>query len=128
MKFDWRCFTEEDYENIAKTTNFLNGVYVDSIWIGDVAIDLVCYSRENDTPCIDYDFYVGHEDTGYGYSVVPYDQYDGGSLYIRAGESYEQFKERAEKDFEEIIRNSKYVWESGLTLLDHANKPLEIWD
>lgn len=128
MKFDWRYFTKEDYENIVKTTDFLNGVCVASVWIGDIAIDLVCYSWENDTPYIDYDFYIGHEDTGYGYKSVPYDQYDGGTLYMRTEESYEQFKELAEKDFEEFIRNSKYVWKSGLTLLDHANKPLEIWD
>jgi hypothetical protein len=42
--------------------------------------------------------------------------------------TYEEFKIVAEKTFEKFINiNSEGRYESGLTLLDHANKPLEIW-
>ena len=130
MKFDWRYFAKEDYEKIRvrnpESKKELD--YLGSVWVGDIAIDLVNRYYGDGKNHLDYDLYVGHEDTGYGYKSIPYDYADGGGFYITEDISYEEFKVIAEKEFEEFIKvNSNGKWESGLSLLDHANKPLEIW-
>lgn len=130
MKFDWIYFMEEDYEEI-RTRNPENNNelgYLGSVCVGDIAIDLVNRYYGDGKNHLDYDLYVGHEDTGYGYkNGVPYDHADGGGFNITKDITYEEFKVIAEKEFEKYITENKDVYESGLTLLDHANKPLEFW-
>ncbi len=149
MKFDWSRFAEADYKNMLDGEEDFGQVYV-----GDICIELVVESGgfidlENeaqiDTEILMFNFYVAHEDTGYGYkneqgantddSGMPYDYAEGGGMDIPHGLSYEEFKNKAEKLFEEFItendkwsgynyKTDQYVYYS---LVEHANKPLEIW-
>ena len=149
MKFDWRNFTEEDYNKMTNGEEDFGQVYV-----GDICIELVVEEggfidleneTQNHTERILCNFYVAHEDTGYGYKNehgantdgdgMPYDYAEGGDMDMPYGLSYEEFKNKAEKLFEEFItENDKwsgynYKTEQYLnySLIDHANRPLEIW-
>lgn len=137
MKFDWRKFTEDDYNKyIAKRKEKIYDAhdYIGSVYVGDISIDLIDCGEVN---LLNYDFYVFHEDTGYGYKddVIPYDYAEGDGMAVPYGLSYEEFKIKAEIMFEDYI--TKYdnwrVWDCGkkgymeYSLVEHANRPLEIW-
>ena len=121
MKFDWSKFTKEDYEKyIGKCFDFED--YIGAVHVGDISIDLINYGEEN---LLAYDFYVAHEDTGYGYKndTLPYDYADGDGMNIPCDLSYEEFKDKAEKLFVEYIESYK----GDYSLIEHANRPLEMW-
>ena len=128
MKFDWRNFTEEDYCKYIKKRNagvFDCEDYIGSVHIGDISIDLVDFGEEE---FLAYDFYVAHEDTGYGYKLgvpydIPYDYADGSTVDIPYDLSYNEFKAKAEKLFMEYIE----AYNGSYSLVEHANRPLEIW-
>lgn len=118
MKFDWRRFTETDYEKYVKNPFYDD--YIGAVLIGDICIDLLIH----DDNAVSYDFYVAHEDSGYGYkNDIPYDYADGGEIDISCELSYDSFKDKAEKIFMNYIMDYK----GNYSLVDHANKPLEIW-
>lgn len=127
MKFDWRNFTEADYNSM------LNGNvdYCGAVHIGDICIEFVVESgsfineiliREAYVMC---NFYVAHEDTGYGYKndVLPYDYADGFDMEIPYELSYDEFKAKVVKLSMEYIE----AYKGNYSLVEHANKPLEIW-
>ena len=74
-----------------------------------------------------YDFYVAHENTGYGYknNFLPYDYADGGAMNVPYRMSYEKFVEKAEELFEDYIRMNDKMCD--YSLVEHANRELEIW-
>lgn len=125
MKFDWSNFTEADYnkyigKRMAKIFDSHN--YIGAVHIGDISIDLVDCGEEN---LLVYDFYVAHEDTGYGCEngIIPYDYADGDGMDIPYELSYDEFKNKAEKLFVDYIESYKGYY----SLIEHANRPLEIW-
>lgn len=133
MKFDWRNFTEEKYNKYMANPSYFDD-YMGAVYVGDICIDLLIYGEEN---TIAYDFYVAHEDTGYGYknNTLPYDYANGGVMEIPNGLSYDEFKTKAEKMFEEFIVKYNECHEYNVehdqfvdySLVEHANRPLEIW-
>lgn len=125
MKFDWSTFTEVDYnkymeKRMAKIFDSHN--YIGAVHIGDISIDLIDCGEEN---LLVYDFYVAHEDTGYGYKndILPYDYADGDAMNVPYNLPYEEFKSKTEKLFVEYIKNYKGAY----SLVEHANRPLENW-
>lgn len=125
MKFNWSMFTETDYnkymeKRIAKVFDCHD--YIGAVHIGDISIDLIDCGEEN---LLNYDFYVAHEDSGYGYKNgrIPYDYADGGSMNIPYDLSYNEFKAKAESLFMEYIKTYK----GNYSLAEHANRPLEMW-
>lgn len=127
MKFDWRNFTEDTYNEM------LNGKadYSGAVHVGDICIELIAESctlvnhilhRE---PYIMFNFYVAHEDTGYGYKndILPYDYADGFDMEMPYNLSYDQFKTKTEKMIMEYIE----AYKGAYSLVEHANRPLEIW-
>jgi len=137
MKFDWRKFTEDDYNKYMEKRNekiYDAQDYIGSVYVGDISIDLIDCGEDN---LLNYDFYVAHEDTGYGYkgAEFPYDYAEGDGMEVPYGLSYEEFKSKAEKLFEDyIIKHDKWrVWDFDhkeyleYSLVEHANRPLEIW-
>ena len=130
MKFDWSNFTEVNYNDMF---NGKTGHY-GSVYIGDICIELITengtvvnvinntVSNEEYVMC---NFYVAHEDTGYGYKDdgMPYDYADGFEIEMPYGLSYGEFKANAETLFAEYIKAYKVSY----SLIEHANKPLEIW-
>lgn len=127
MKFDWRYLTEADYKNVFKA----NSDYIGSVHIGDICIELVMEhggtwirSKYNPIDNAMFNFYVAHEDTGYGYKEkLPYDYADGFDMEIPYELSYDEFKTKAEKLFTEYIE----AYKGNYSLVEHANRPLEIW-
>lgn len=127
MKFDWRNFTEADYKKM------LNGNtdYCGAVHIGDICIELVVErgSFINDIlireACVECNFYVAHEDTGYGYKndILPYDYADGFDIDMPYELSYDEFKANVEKLSVEYIE----AYKGEYSLVEHANKQLEIW-
>ena len=125
MKFNWNRFTEADYNKYMEKRNakiFDCHDYIGSVHIGDIAIDLIDDGEEN---LLNYDFYVAHEDTGYGYkdNVLPYDYADGNGMDVPYNLSYDEFKVKAEKLFANYIES----YNGSYSLVEHANRPLEIW-
>lgn len=120
MIFNWDGFTEWHYNKYIKNFSRYDD-YIGAVRIGDICIDLLIY----DDNTLSYDFYVAHEDTGYGYKsdVFPYDYADGGKMGMPCDLSYEEFKDKAEKLFVEYITSYK----GNYSLVEHANRPLEIW-
>jgi hypothetical protein len=121
MKFDWSKFTESDYAKYMENRTKQND-YVGTVHVGDISIDLVSFESDN---LLIYDFYVAHEDTGYGYKNFPYDYADGDGMNVSSNFSYNEFKSMAEKLFEDYIRTNDRVY--GYSLVEHANRPLEVW-
>lgn len=127
MKFDWRNFTEADYKDM------INGKtdYCGSVYIGDICIELVVESGtlinfiHNCKTIVEVNFYVAHEDTGYGYKddILPYDYADGFDMDMSYELSYDEFKEKVEKLSMEYIE----AYKGEYSLVEHANRPLEIW-
>ena len=135
MKFDWRRFTETDYKNMLDGKEDFGQVYV-----GDICIELVVeaigsfiHDIFNVEEIIYVNFYVLHEDTGYGYKDehgvntdgigIPYDYADGFSVARPYGLSYDEFKAKLEKLSMEYIE----AYRGSYSLVEHANRPLEIW-
>jgi len=121
FKFDWSEFSEEKYNFFL--TDFHKCDTVGFVRVGDLCIDFTLREDE-DAGYLDWDLYVGHEDTGYGHSKdgVPYDYVGGGTVNIYP--SYEMFKLNVESEIVEFIENYDGA---SYSLIEHANKPLEIW-
>lgn len=119
MNFSWINFPEHNY-NLYLGGKFAPFNCIGSIGIGDICIDLI-----NHTKSLQFDFYVAHEDTGYGDTEdgIPYSYAEGINIDIPVNIPYETFKAESEEAFEKYI--SEY--NVGFSLLEHANKPLEIW-
>ena len=128
MEFNWSKFTEKDYKKYIADP-FSASDYIGATHVGDISIDLINYGQER---ILSYDFYVLHEDTGYGYKDgAPYDYADGGGIDTEPllGLSYEEFKKKAEETFINYMNeyDRKNSYENGYSLIAHANKPLEMW-
>lgn len=128
MKFDWTKFTEEDYKNMLNA----NSDYLGSVHIGDICIELIAeaggiwtYKEYTPVEIVMFNFYVAHEDTGYGYKddILPYDYADGFNMEMPYDLTYDEFKAKAEKLFVEYIE----LYKGEYSLVEHANRPLEIW-
>ena len=121
MKFSWKHFTKDQFE-------YMKGAavndYVGAVHVGDICIDLLCDSGTGKMTC---DFYVLHEDTGYGYTKtkeIPYDYAEGIEIDV-VGVGYNDFVKTAEKQFAEFIVDFKGKY----SLQDHANRDLiEHWE
>lgn len=123
MKFDWSEFTKEDYERYIENNYFEDGDYIGAVHVGDISIDLVSRPEVN---LLFFDYYVAHEDTGYGYRAargMPYDYADGNSIGLPLNMTYEEFVEKAEGLFVDYIKS----YEGSYSLVEHANRPLEMW-
>lgn len=127
MKFDWRNFTEDTYNEMLNGKADYNG----AVYVGDICVELIAESctlvnnilhRE---PYIMFNFYVAHEDTGYGYKndILPYDYADGFDMEMPYNLSYYEFKTKAENKVVEYIK----AYNGNYSLVEHANRPLEIW-
>lgn len=127
MKFDWRNFTEAEYNCM------LDGKadYSGAVYVGDICIELIAESCTlinnilNHKPYIMFNFYVAHEDTGYGYKddILPYDYADGFDIDVHYGLSYDEFK----TEVEELSMRYIEAYKGEYSLVEHANRPLEIW-
>ena len=120
MQFDWRDFTEQDYERYIQNHSCYDN-YIGAVHVGDICIDLLINSDD----FLSYDFYVAHEDTGYGYkdNGLSYDFADGSEMNMPYDLSYDEFKDKAEGIFVTYIKSYK----GNYSLVEHANRPLEIW-
>ena len=139
MKFDWRKFTEADYNKYMEKwkKNEFDMDLIGMIYAGDICIELIEESWLNENCKLEYvlmyNFYVAHEDTGYGYkdeygvnvdgNGMPYDYAEGDCMDIPYGLSYDEFKAKTEKLFTEYIE----AYKGGYSLVEHANRQLQIW-
>lgn len=133
MKFDWSEFTREEYETCKR--DYEDGKYIADrflgcIHVGEICIDVIVRDYgTNDGPefAYSFDFYVGNEDTGYGYKdmenggVVAYDYADGDDIYVFSYD-YDEFVKESESLIESYINKNddKYSY----SLVEKANKPL----
>ena len=128
MKFDWGNFTQDNYNGMLNNSK---NDYCGAVHIGDICIEIIAESGTfingiiNREACVMCNFYVAHEDTGYGYKddVLPYDYADGFDMEMPYNMSYEEFKSKAEKLFVDYIES----YNGNYSLVEHANKPLEMW-
>lgn len=119
MKFDWSRFTEADFEKYIKNASKYDD-YIGAVHIGDICIDLLI----EDDNLLTYDFYVAHEDTGYGYkNDIPYDYADGDAMEMPYNALYDEFRVKAEELFTKYIN----AYRGNYSLVEHACRPLEIW-
>ena len=120
MKFNWDGFTEFSFDRYIKNS-YLYDDYIGVVHVGDICIELMIH----DDDILSFEFYVAHEDTGYGYKndVLPYDYANGFDIDMPCDLSYEEFKDKAEKLFMEYIES----YNGNYSLVEHANRPLEIW-
>lgn len=119
MKFDWRQFAEADFYRYAHNASQYDD-WVGAVHIGDICIDLLI----EDDNLLTYDFYVAHEDTGYGYkNDIPYDYADGDAMEMPYDLSYDEFRVKAEELFTKYIN----AYRGNYSLVEHACRPLEIW-
>lgn len=131
FNFNWSKFTEDKYDKAMKTweTDSFNDDFLGAVNVGDICIEFVndCWITDTEeTRDLLCNFYVRHEDTGYSYDApVPYDNADGCFMDIPLGLTYEEFKSKAEKLFTEYIEDNDKSY--GYSLVEHANRPLEIW-
>lgn len=127
MQFDWRNFTEDTYNEMLKGKADYSG----AVYVGDICIELIAESCTiinnilHHEAFIMFNFYVAHEDTGYGYKddVLPYDYADGFDMEMPYNLSYNEFKTKTENKIMEYIE----AYKSAYSLVEHANRPLEIW-
>ena len=120
MQFEWYLFTEDVY---SKVVSMNEEDYVGAIRVGDISVDLIVHADINK---LSFDFYVLHEETGYGKTKhgIPYDFADGFYMDINdVNLSYEDFKKVAEKKISDYITDFKGAY----SLFEHANRPMEIW-
>lgn len=126
LAFSWDTFTSDDFLNIKEDIRNKETDYAAFIRIGTICID--CATKEYDDGIrLDYDFYVGGEDTGYGYKKdYPYDYADGGSFCKEILDmTYPEFKAYAEKTLRDyIVKNDR---QSTYSLMEHAKQALLIW-
>lgn len=108
--------------------------YCGAAHVGDICIEFVTergtvingvnsvVSHEEYVMC---NFYVAHEDAGYGYKDdgMPYDYADGFEIEMPYGLSYDEFKAKVESLSVEYIEAHK----GSYNLVEHANRPLEMW-
>lgn len=120
MNFSWKHFTKDQFE-------YMKGAavndYVGAVHVGDICIDLLCDSGTGKMIC---DFYVLHEDTGYGNTKtkqIPYDYAEGFEVDT-VGVSYEDFVKNVETKAIEFIQQHK----GANSLTEHAAKDLVIED
>lgn len=134
FNFDWGKFTKADYERYiekCKNDEYDSHDYLGAVYVGDICIDLIDYrnagTRIDKVDLLVYDFYVAHEDTGYGYKndILPYDYADGDGMEVPYALSYEDFKRKAERLFADYIEKHDKTY--GYSLIEHANRPLEMW-
>lgn len=120
MKFDWRMFTEAEYNKYTANARYYDD-YIGAVHVGDICIELMIYEDN----ILGFEFYVAHEDTGYGYKndILPYDYADGFGIAMPLDMTYEEFVEEAEEAFTKYIEE----YNGSYSLVEHANKPLEIW-
>ena len=147
MKFDWRNFTEEDYNKYLEKCEakiFDAEDYLGAVCVGDICIELLdsdWFGEDDEYEELEkilmYNIYVAHVDSGYAYKngTLPYDHAGEGFTEAPYGLSYEEFKNKVEKLFEEFItkydecqawnfKTKSYV---KYSLVEHANRPLEVW-
>lgn len=120
MKFDWSNFTEQQYKELTKDNP---NDFVGAIHVGDISVDLI---NHTDIKKLFFDFYVLHENTGYGKTEkgVPYDFADGTSVDTpNSCLTYDDFKMLAVEKIKEYITDFKGTY----SLFEHANRPLENW-
>ena len=128
MKFDWRYLTEENYNDM------LNGNmdFIGHVHIGDICIELIVdaygtfiHDKYTTVKLIEFNFYVAHEDTGYGYKDydIPYDYADGFNMEMPYELSYDEFMAKVENMSIDYIE----AYKGNYSLVEHANRPLEIW-
>lgn len=126
LSFSWNIFTSEDFSQIKKDMQRRIEGNTASIRVGTICID--CIANEYDDGIfLDYDVYVGGEDTGYGFKgSYPYDYIDGGSFSKEIFDmTYREFKEYAEKVLTNfIVKNDK---QPTYSLMEHAKQDLLIW-
>lgn len=139
FKFNWNNLTEDKYNNAIKThaENPYEVDLIGMVYVGDICIELVndvYYDNGYETKSVWlYNLYVAHEDTGYSYKNeygygeigMPYDYADGGTMPVPYGLSYDKFKSKAEKLFTKYIMGCDNYF--SYSLVEHANRPLEIW-
>ena len=127
MKFDWKNFTKEDYNSMLNE----NADYCGAVHIGDICIELIVESGTlvndiiSNKEYVMCNFYVAHEDTGYGCNDngMPYDYADGFNVEMPYNLSYDEFKKKVEDLSMGYIKDYK----GNYSLVEHANRPLEIW-
>lgn len=137
MKFDWRNFTEENYnkylEKCAKRI-FDSDDYLGAVRIGDVCVELIDSSwfgaddeYDEMEHVLVFNFYVAHEDTGYGYKndILPYDYAGEFLVDIPYGSPFDEFTNNMEELIEEYIMENDET--NSYSLVEHANRPLEVW-
>ncbi len=136
-KFDWRNFTEEDYNKYLEkcvARIFDCHDYLGAVRIGDICIELLDSDwlgedgeYEELEKILAYNFYVAHEDTGYGYKndILPYDHAGEGFMDVPYGMSYAEFKNKTEEVFKEFIMENDET--NDYSLVKHSKKKLEIW-
>ena len=127
MMFDWSNFTKEDYKSMLNE----NADYCGAVHIGDICIELVAENGTLIDGIIGHEeyvmcnFYVAHEDTGYGYkdNGMPYDYADGFDIEMPYNLSYDEFKTKVEDLSMEYIK----TYNGSYSLVEHANRQLELW-
>lgn len=143
FEFNWSKFTEENYKKLIK--EYVEIPYsldcFGHVYVGDICIELIVDTYLNNENMLRdglmFNFYVAHEDTGYGYKNeygydhmyendgMPYDFADGDMMDIPYGVSYEKFKKMAEEKFTRYIVGCDNYF--SYSLVEHASRPLEIW-
>lgn len=127
MNFDWSKFTEAEYKKLFEEEDYIGAAYIGDICIEFVVETVSYYTNDNwnTDEIVEVNFYVAHEDTGYGYKdyVLPYDYADGFDIGRPYGLSYDEFKEKIERMSVEYIE----AYKGDYSLVEHANRPLEIW-
>lgn len=96
------------------------------IHVGEICIDVFIQNRG--IPVIEFDFYVAHEDTGYGYNEkfkFPYDYAEGFDM-CEPPKNYKSFVVKAEKMIRTYIKENDTRY--GYSLLKKANMPLLAWN
>lgn len=71
MKFNWKGFTEEDFVNYCATienNQMFDNDFVGRVTVGDLCFDFIV-REDNDEIVLDYDWYIGGIDDGYGYEI-----------------------------------------------------------
>lgn len=80
MKFNWKGFTEEDFVNYCATienNQMFDNDFVGRVTVGDLCFDFIV-REDNDEIVLDYDWYIGGIDDGYGYGKDNYPYTEGG--------------------------------------------------
>ena len=124
MNYFWK-FSREEYKAYLEKLNTMDcdSDYLGSVYIGDICIDFVCHAEFIEQLYLD--FYVLHENTGYGYTKnnIPYDYAEGIIIDTPYNLSYDQFKEKVER----LCKDYIFDYKGHYSLLDHINRKTEVW-